>query len=80
VNRYEFTHRAGCPNGGLVDCYEITIESGTPIQVEQILAVAKAAPNPIFQESLADYLRNALGARVEIIGWHYGIKITCTRE
>lgn len=80
MNRYEFTHRAGCPNGGLMDCYEVTIESGMPIQVEEILRVVKAASNPIFQESLADYLRNNLGAKVQIIGWHHGIKITCIRE
>ncbi len=63
-----------------MDCYEVTIESGSPIQVEEILRVSRAAPNPIFQESLADYLRNNLGASVKIVGWHYGIKITCIRE
>jgi hypothetical protein len=80
MNRYELTHRAKCPNGGLVDCYAITIESPTTIHVEEIAKTIKESPDPIFQEDLADHLRNLLGSRVVIIGTHHGIKITTTRE
>lgn len=80
MNRYELTHRAKCPNGGLVDCYEITIESLTTIHVEEISKTLKAAPDPIFQEDLADHLRNTLGACVIIVGTHHGIKITTIRK
>ena len=38
------------------------------------------SPKQIFQEDLADYIRAKIGAKVEIVGWHYGIKITCVRE
>lgn len=80
MNRYEIEHRSKCPNGGLVDIYAITIESAAKIMVEDISKTITDAPNPIFQEDLADHLRNAIGARVTIIGTHHGIKITSIRE
>ena len=80
MNIYETTHRAACPNGKLIDTYEIKITSHNTIIVEDLIEVLKDAPKQIYQEDLADYLRAKLGAKVEIIGLHYGIKITCIRE
>jgi hypothetical protein len=80
MNRYNLQHRAKCPNGQLMDVYDITLESTNTIMVEDILKTLKEAPDPVFQEGLADHLRNKLGVRVTVIGMHYGVKITCTRE
>ena len=80
MNIYETTHRAACPNGKLIDTYEIKITSHDTIIVENLMEILQSAPKEIYQEDLADYLRAKTGAVVEIIGWHYGIKITCIRK
>ena len=48
--------------------------------VERIQDLLFKCEGKIYQESLADYLRAQLGAKIEIIGWHHGVKITCVRE
>jgi hypothetical protein len=80
MNTYETTHRAACPNGKLIDTYEIKITSHNTIIVEDLIAILKSAPDPIFQEDLADHLRAKIGAKVEIVGWHFGFKVTCVRD
>lgn len=80
MNTYETTHRAACPNGKLIDTYEIKITSHDTLIVENLMEILANSPKQIFQEDLADYLRAKIGAKVEIVGWHYGIKITCIRE
>lgn len=80
MNTYETTHRAACPNGKLIDTYEIKITSHDTLIVEDLMEILSSAPKQIFQEDLADHLRSKIGARVEVVGWHYGIKITCVRE
>jgi hypothetical protein len=80
MNTYETTHRAACPNGKLIDTYQIKITSHDTLIVERLMEILKSAPNPIFQEDLADYLRSKVGAQVEVIGWHFGVKITCHRN
>jgi hypothetical protein len=80
MNTYETTHRASCPNGKLVDTYQIKIFSHDTIIVENILDALQKAPDPVFQEDLADHLRAKLGAAIEIIGWHFGVKITSIRD
>lgn len=80
MNIYEIMHRASCPNGKLIDTYEIKITSHDTLIAEDLMGILQSAPKEIFQEDLADYLRAKIGAKVEIIGWHYGIKITCVRE
>lgn len=79
MNTYETTHRASCPNGNLVDTYQITIRSQTTIMVEDILRTLNEAPSRIYQEDLATLLRSKLGGEITIEGWHHGIKITSTR-
>jgi hypothetical protein len=80
MNIYEITHRAECPNGKLIDTYKIKITSHNTIIVEELINILENSPKQIYQEDLADYLRAKLGAMVEIVGWHYGIKIICIRE
>jgi hypothetical protein len=80
MNIYETTHRAVCPNGKLIDTYQIKITSHDTLIVEDLMGILTNSPKEIYQEDLADHLRAKLGAKVEIIGWHYGIKITCVRK
>ena len=80
MNTYETTHRATYPNGKLIDTYEIKITSHNTLIVEELMDILANSPKQIFQEDLADYIRAKIGAKVEIVGWHYGIKITCIRE
>jgi hypothetical protein len=80
MNIYEITHRAACPNGKLIDTYEIKITSHNTLIVEDLMEILSDSPKEIYQEDLADHLRAKIGAKVEVIGWHYGIKITCIRE
>ena len=79
MNTYETTHRALCPNGNLMDTYQITIRSQATIMVEDILRALNEAPARIYQEDLATLLRSKLGAEITVEGWHHGIKITSTR-
>jgi hypothetical protein len=79
MNTYEITHVAKCPNGELVDTYQITIRSQATIMVEYILRTLNETPARIYQEDLATLLRSKLGGEVIVVGWHHGIKITSTR-
>jgi hypothetical protein len=79
MNIYRLSHRAECPKGGLVDAYEIIVESPATIMVEDILAALKAAPKKVFQEELADFLRNRIGAKVTLVGIHHGVEIRSVR-
>ncbi len=63
-----------------MDTYQITIKSKETIMVEDIISTLKNAPNPIFQESLADHLRNVFGAEIIVSGIHYGIEIKSHRK
>jgi hypothetical protein len=80
MNIYEIMHRASCPNGKLTDTYQIKITSHSTIMVEQIQHLLQTCEGEIYQEALADYLRAKLGAKIEIVGWHYNVKVTCVRE
>ena len=80
MNTYQTTHRAKCPNGDLMDAYQITIRSQATIMVEDILRTLNEAPTKIYQEDLATMLRAKLGAEITVTGWHHGIHITSIRE
>ena len=79
MNTYQTTHRAACPNGDLMDTYQITIRSQATIMVEDILRTLNEAPGKIYQEDLATLLRAKLGAEVTVEGSHHGIFITSNR-
>lgn len=80
MNKYEFQHVAKCPNGVLNDTYSVVLESERTIQVESILKCLKDAPDPTYQEDLADFLRNTLAAKTTVTGFHFGVRVTCIRE
>ena len=79
MNIYQTTHQSQCPNGQLADTYQIKIKSQATIMVEEIIKTLKDAPNPIYQEALADYLRTKLGTEIAVEGWHHGIFVRCER-
>lgn len=80
MNIYQLEITAMCPNGSLRDRYDLTIGSERVIQVEMIHAVVKKLePVKMFQEDIADTIRNELQAAVVLIGWHFGVKVTCMR-
>lgn len=81
MNIYSFELTALCPNGKLADRYDCELSSVEMIQVEGIVAYVKAAKKRrLYQEDLADELRNKFQAKVIVTGWHFGIKVTCVRE
>jgi hypothetical protein len=80
LNIYELSHTAECPNGNLRDAYDIKITSSTTLMAERLLEILHEAPNPIYQEDFATYLRSKIGAKIEVVGCHHGIKITSVRE
>lgn len=79
MNIYKLSHAAHCPNDGIADVYEITIESNNAIQVELILSTLEGSPKVIFQEDLTDYLRRDIPAKITTVGTHHGVQITCVR-
>ena len=79
MNTYQITHQSKCPNGDLIDAYKITIKCPQTILVEMLVETLKKAPNPIFHEELATYLRNKTGAEVKVEGWHHGVFICAER-
>lgn len=80
MNTYETKHRSSCPNGNLIDAYDIRITSHHVIMVETINEVLANLKDCIYQEDLATVLRSKLGAEIEVIGWHHGVKITSIRK
>ncbi len=81
MNIYEFELTALCPNGALADRYDCTLQSEAIIMVERIGQLcAKLSREKSFQEDIADKLRNELQCRVVVVGWHFGVKVTCVRE
>ena len=80
MNTYELQHTATCPNGNLVDLYEIKIESPKPIQVEALIQALEDSPKSIYQEDLTDWLRSRIPARITTVGIHHGVRITCVRD
>lgn len=80
-NTYEIQVRAQCPvNPTDTDLYQFTIESESIIEVEKITAFVQenAGKKEIFQETLTNQCAVTLGARVTSVGWHSGVKVTCS--
>jgi hypothetical protein len=79
ITRYELRILARCPVDEGNDVYECVVESSRTIKVEDILsAVEGFKAQPIFQEELTETLARQLGATVTTIGFHSGVKTTCT--
>jgi len=81
MNTYYFELLGVCPNGKLKDRYDCILESDSVLVVEHIVDfVKKISRRKIFQEHIADELRNEFQAKVTVTGIHFGVKIVCTRE
>jgi hypothetical protein len=79
MNTYKIKHTAKCPNGDLMDAYDVQIRSPYSIQVEYIIQTLKNAPAEIYQEDLATYIRSKIAADITVIGWHHGVQIISER-
>lgn len=79
MNTYKIKHTAKCPNGDLVDSYDIALRSPFSIQIEYIIQTLENAPKEIYQEDLADYLRSKIAAEITVMGWHHGVQIISER-
>lgn len=78
MNTYELEVRAVCPVvDGERDLYHVTIRSQSIIEVERINAFFKEyAERKIFQEELTAKAATHLGAHVQLIGVHSGVRVT----
>lgn len=78
-NTYELEVRAVCPiHVGLIDFYQVTVRSESLIQVEKILEFFTTFQDKqIYQEDLTSRAAVALGAQVQTVGIHSGVKVTC---
>lgn len=76
---YELTVRAMCPiHAELIDTYQVTIRTDATIKVETILDwFQKYETQQILQEDMTKEAAVGLGAAVETVGWHGGVKVTC---
>lgn len=81
MNTYEFTITAICPNQPtLRDVYECRLKSVEMIECEQIRDFrAWIVKEKIFQEALADLLKDKFNCHVELCGQHLGVLTTCDR-
>lgn len=80
MNVYQLEVRARCPiHAELTDMYSVTIRTNALITVEVILDFFRQyKQKQIFQELLTQEAAVGLGAHVETVGIHAGVKVTCT--
>lgn len=78
IVRHELTMRRSCPVNGGRDTYQVTIESTRLIHVETILAAVSVIPETTFQEDATEALASSLDCTVTTVGYHSGVKTTCT--
>lgn len=76
---HELTAQCTCPVDNGPDTYAVRIETGRVVKVENILAaVAALRTETIFQEEFTERLARQLGARVTTVGYHSGVRTTCS--
>lgn len=78
--RYETRAHSVCPvNPEVTDYYDVTVESDEHLMVEKINeAIADATFDPAMQETITERIAASLGATVTTVGYHSGVKTTCT--
>lgn len=78
---YELSFVGKCPADDSDDIYRVIVEATDIVPVEDILRAVKALPEKQFQEAITAQLSKALGGvRVITVGYHSGVKTTCTCE
>ena len=74
--KYTFKVEALCPVDHKGDVYECILRSEKPIPVERILeCVQQYKTLELFQEDLAYNLSRQLFCKVELVGYHSGVKV-----
>lgn len=76
VHELKFSRR--CPVDDAKDNYELRVETTELLKVEDILAAIAALPDKAFQEEITTTLAGKLDCRVTTIGFHKGVKTTCS--
>lgn len=68
-----------CPVDQSTDCYELTVRVNRLLHVEDILAAVKENTKvAASQEEVTKKIAAALGVEVVTVGYHSGVKTTCT--
>lgn len=75
---YELEAVCACPVDKAPDYYRVTVRAGRCIPVEDILKAVKAGADEQYQEAFTEALSRALGAEVQTVGFHSGVKATVT--
>jgi hypothetical protein len=75
IHEFKFARR--CPVNSGFDIYDLRVESGELLKVEDILAAIEALPEQEFQETLTKQLAHTLKAVVTTTGYHSGVRTTC---
>ena len=76
---HELTFTRTCPVNDSIDNYYLTVETDRLVKVEDILAAVDSLPEKEFQETLLFCLGRKLeGCRITIVGYHSGVKTTCS--
>ncbi len=72
--KYSLTAHCTCPVDATRDRYEIELESGHMVPVEDILAAVHQLSGPLYQEDFTAQLAMKVQCQVTSVGYHSGIK------
>lgn len=76
--KHEFESVGICPANGNKDNYRVTVRTERMLPVEDILGASEIILcNPIYQETYTQKLAAEIGAEVETVCFHSGVKTTC---
>ena len=78
MNSYQFKLVCRCPYDGMVNIYDVTVESNEQVDVEKFIKFQEEIYEKRYiQEQLSKMLSEMFG-KVTIIGEHSGVKIVST--
>ena len=78
MNSYQFKLVCRCPYDGMVNIYDVTVESNEQVDVEKFIKYQEENYEKRYlQEQLSKMLSEMFG-KVTIIGEHSGVKIVST--
>tara|TARA_R100001224_G_scaffold41132_1_gene23644 strand:+ start:571 stop:807 length:237 start_codon:yes stop_codon:yes gene_type:complete len=78
MNSYQFKLVCRCPYDGMVNIYDVTVESNEQVDVEKFIKFQEEIYEKRYlQEQLSKMLSEMFG-KVIIIGEHSGVKIVST--
>jgi len=77
VNLYRFTFQRVCPADGATVDYTLELITTGMVLVEEIRKACTGGP--VFQEALADELRDVFGGVQRIVAVHQGVQVETLR-